>query len=202
MEGLSMNSLPAPQVLFTDISENDYLKILSDRSSGGNIRSIAFFKENEYTDLFRKTNRAGAGIFSFLSTLAKKSFPYLKNFIVPEAFNFGTSLVEKASTKRKRGDQINRSDIKSLAKKSLKNIVRKVIDKSSTIEEDGSGGRPRRRYRRKKNKKRPPAKRKRQVKKRRRKSRPKKKVLKTRAKKNTKKSRRRKKQQYSVFNDL
>lgn len=123
------STIPVPQIIYRDINESDYLKLFSGSNNnilGGALSDISVFETENYSNLFRKNNRAGAGVFSFLSNIAKRSFPFLKKYILPEAINFGTSLIEKS--KNNPSSKISKEDIKSLGKTSIKNIAKKVID--------------------------------------------------------------------------
>ena len=123
------STIPVPQIIYRDINESDYLKLFSGNNNnilGGALSDISVFETENYSNLFRKNNRAGAGVFSFLSNIAKRSFPFLKKYILPEAINFGTSLIEKS--KNNSSNKISKQDIKDLSKKSIKNIAKKVID--------------------------------------------------------------------------
>ena len=122
-------TIPIPQIIYRDISESDYLKLFSGNNNsilGGALSDISVFETENYSNLFRKNNRAGAGVYSFLSNIAKRSFPFLKKYILPEAINFGASLLERS--KNNPSNKINKDDIKHLTKKSIKNIAKKVID--------------------------------------------------------------------------
>ena len=128
--------IPVPQIIFQDISESDYQRLFASANNnilGGALADISVFERDNYSNLFRKSNRAGAGVFSILSNIAKRSFPFLKKYILPEAINFGTSLIEKR--RENPSNNITTSDLKKLAKSSAKNIAQKVL---------ASGGRKRR----------------------------------------------------------
>ena len=139
MEG---ETIPVPQIVFRDISETDYLKLFSENKGNiiaGALTDISVFEGRDYSNLFRKNNRSGAGVFSFLSSLAKKSFPFLRKYVLPEAVNFGTSLIEKS--RKDPSKPLNREDIKKLGKTSLKNITKRVLE---------SGGKRRKRLNKRK----------------------------------------------------
>ena len=125
-------TIPVPQIIFKDISESDYLNSFSNNNAdnnnifGGALTDISVFEKDNYSNLFKRNNRAGAGIFSFLTTIAKRSYPYLKKYIIPEALHFGTSLIEKARNNPSK--RVDRSDIKNLTKQSLKNIAKKALN--------------------------------------------------------------------------
>ena len=156
------------------------------------MRDISVFEKDNYSNLFRKSNRAGAGIFSVLSNIAKRSFPFLKKYIIPEAINFGTSLIEKK--RENPSKNITGSDFKKIAKSSAKNIARKVL---------ASGSKKRGRRRRRRKRKRTGIKKnivknnsKKIIRKVKRK-----KIIKKKFKKNRKK-RNQVKSKYSIFNNL
>ena len=121
--------IPVPQIIFQDISESDYQRLFANTNSnnilGGALTDISIFEKDNYSNLFRKSNRAGAGVFSVLSNIAKRSFPFLKKYILPESLNFSASLIEKK--KNNPSENISSTDVKNLAKTSAKNIARKIL---------------------------------------------------------------------------
>ena len=137
--------IPLPQVIFADISESDYYKLFStssDIKTGAGFEDISVFQPDNYSNIFRRNNRAGAGLFSILSTVARKSFPFLKKYILPEALTFGSNLIERVN----KNQNISREDIKNLAKSSVKNVANRAF---------GSSG-SRRKYVKRKSKKKKP----------------------------------------------
>ena len=126
MEGRSI--IPIPELYNRDLEESEYLKIFNNNYNflGGGFDDIKVYNESEnYQKFFRRNNSIkGAGLFSFLSSVAKKSLPFLKKYIFPEAINFGTSLLEQSNTSK----GVTNKNLKDLSKKSFKNIARKVID--------------------------------------------------------------------------
>merc|ERR1712030_167667 len=64
----------------------------------------------------------GAGFFSFLSNIAKKTVPILKKYVLPEALNLTSSLIDQSKQK-----SLNVDKIKDLTKQSLRNIGKNVV---------------------------------------------------------------------------
>ena len=123
--------IPLPQIIFEDISESDYYKLFStssDVKTGAGFEDIAVFEPDNYSNIFRRNNRAGAGLFSILSTVAKKSYPFLKRYILPEALTFGSNLLERVN----KNQSISREDIKNLAKTSVKNVANRAFGSSGS----------------------------------------------------------------------
>ena len=141
----SGSTIPIPELIDRDLSEKEYLRIFNNENEyiGGAYSDIKLYKDENYQNLFRRHNRTGAGVYSFFSSIAKKSLPFLRKYILPEAVNFGTSLLEKSNTPNQK---ISKQDIKNLSKKSLKNIGRKVFESSG-------GGRYKKIYKKRKRKK-------------------------------------------------
>ena len=93
-------TIPIPQILFKDLELSDYLSIFTNTNSnnlkGSGLADIAVFEHDNYSNLFRrKHNQTGAGFLNFLSSIARKSLPWLKNVIFPEALNLTSSLLER-----------------------------------------------------------------------------------------------------------
>ena len=124
------STIPVPELINRDLSEKEYLRIFNKENeyTGGAYSDIKLYKDENYQNLFRRSNRTGAGVYSFFSSIAKKSIPFLRKYLLPEALNFGTSLLEKSNNPNQK---ISKQDIKNLSKKSLKNIGRKVLQSSS-----------------------------------------------------------------------
>ena len=123
-------TLPIPQLIFKDLSLTEYLNLFTNSNTlkGGALTDIALFEHDNYSNLFRKNHKSGAGFLSFLSSIAKKSYPYLKGVLFPEALNLTSSLIEKAKNNSKNG--IKKEDLKNLAKQSLRNIAVKTLNSS------------------------------------------------------------------------
>ena len=134
--------IPIPKIFNKDLQEKEYLRLFSNNYSGGGVEDIKLYTEREnYQNLFRNTNKKGGGVFSFLSSIAKKSLPFIKKYIFPEAINLSTSLLEQSNTP----EGVTKKNLKELSKQSFKNIGKKIIN---------SGGFKRRGYKKKvKNKK-------------------------------------------------
>ena len=81
---------------------------------GGSLRDINFFKPKYY-------NRGGS-FFSILSTLARKALPFLRNFVLPEAGQLTSNLIQDVNS----NIPFKRSVKKNLLK-SVKNIGKRVI---------------------------------------------------------------------------
>ena len=93
-------TIPIPQILFKDLELNDYLTIFTNTNSnnlkGSGLADIAVFEHDNYSNLFRRShNQTGAGFLNFISSIARKSLPWLKNVIFPEALNLTSTLLER-----------------------------------------------------------------------------------------------------------
>ena len=133
--------IPIPKIFNKDLGEKEYLRLFSNNYSGGGIEDIKLYSEREnYQNLFRNTNKKGGGVFTFLSSIAKKSLPFIKKYIFPEAINLTTSLLEQSNTP----EGVTKKHLKELSKQSFKNIGKKIIN---------SGGFKRRRYKKRRVKK-------------------------------------------------
>ena len=137
--------IPKDHQVYNDLKESDYLQIFNvDESNlksilrGGALTDIQLYKKN-YSNLFRRGELSGAGFWSILNNLARKSLPFLKKYVLPEALNLGSTIIEKS--KQNQDNVITKKELKNLAKNSVKNLASKAI---SNI-----GGR-RKRHRRKK----------------------------------------------------
>ena len=98
-----------------DLSINDYESIFT-KIVGTGIKDIVLYqKELNSNNLLRR----GGSIWTFLGNLAKKSLPLISKIFLPEAVNFGQSLLERQN----RSANISKQDLKDLSKKSLKNII-------------------------------------------------------------------------------
>ena len=121
-------TIPIPQIIFKDLELNDYLNLFTktnfDIFKGSGLTDIAIFEHDNYSHLFRKkpNQQIGAGFLSFLSSIAKKSLPWIKNVIFPEALNLTSTLIE-----RHKNNPLKREEIKNLAKQSVKNIAEKTL---------------------------------------------------------------------------
>ena len=131
--------IPIPKIFNKDLQEKEYLRLFSNNYLGGGVEDIKLYTEKEnYQNLFR--NKKGGGVFSFLSSIAKKSLPFIKKYIFPEAINLSTSLLEQSNTP----EGVTKKNLKELSKQSFKNIGKKIIN---------SGGFKRRRYKKRQVKK-------------------------------------------------
>ena len=118
-------SLPIPQERYSDLSVSDYTNLFtSNNIIGGSLNDIILFEKDNYSNLFRK-DRRGAGFFSFLSSLAKKSLPYLKKYVLPEALNVTSSLLSKSQSAGEKS--LTKKDLEHLGKRSLRNIASKAL---------------------------------------------------------------------------
>ena len=120
-------TIPIPQIIFKDLELNEYLNLFtktnSDTFKGFGLTDIAIFEHDNYSHLFRKKpNQLGGGFLSFLSSIAKKSLPWIKNVIFPEALNLTSTLIE-----RHKNNPLKKEEIKKLAKQSVKNIAEKTL---------------------------------------------------------------------------
>ena len=122
--------VPAPRLLYKDLKESDYLDIfnqpnLNSYLKGGALTDIKLFRNNKYSNLFKKEEISGAGFWSILNNLARKSLPILKKLILPEALNLGSSIIEKV--KSNPDSTIKKEELKNLAKSSAKNLAKKTL---------------------------------------------------------------------------
>ena len=117
--------IPIPKIFNKDLQEKEYLRLFSNNYLGGGVEDIKLYTEKEnYQNLFRNTNKKGGGVFSFLSSIAKKSLPFIKKYIFPEAINLSTSLLEQSNTP----EGVTKKNLKELSKQSFKNIGKKIIN--------------------------------------------------------------------------
>ena len=128
---MERTTIPIPQILFKDLELNEYLNLFTnnnlDTFKGFGLTDIAVFEHDNYSNLFRKKhNQTGAGFLSFLSSVAKRSLPWLRNIFTPEALNLTSTLIERQ--KNNSNNPLKREEIKNLAKQSLKNIAKKTLD--------------------------------------------------------------------------
>ena len=77
--------------------------------NGGRIQDINYFKPKYYS--------RGGSFFSILSSLARTALPFLRNYILPEAGNFTTNLIN---------DSNNNIPLKTNVKKNLMKSVRNI----------------------------------------------------------------------------
>ena len=123
-------TLPAPKIIHNDLKESDYLEIFNQSNlksflKGGALTDIKLFRNNKYSNLFKKEEISGAGFWSILNNLARKSLPIIKKYILPEALNLGTSIIEKV--KSNPDNVIKKQELKNLAKSSAKNLAKKTL---------------------------------------------------------------------------
>merc|ERR1712055_886309 len=115
-------TIPIPQTIFKDSGLNEYLNLFtstnSDTFKGFGLTDIAVFEHDNYSNLFKKKhNQTGAGFLSFLSSVAKRSLPWLRNILAPEALNLTSTLIERQ--KNNSNNPLKREEIKKVAKQSL-----------------------------------------------------------------------------------
>ena len=82
--------------------------------NGGGLKDINYFKPKHY-------NKGGSFI-SFLSSLASKALPFLKNFILPEAGLITSDIIEDA-----RNNVPIKVNVKNNLIKSVKRVGRRII---------------------------------------------------------------------------
>ena len=121
--------LPAPRLHYKDLKESDYLEIFNQSNlksflKGGALTDIKLFRNNKYSNLFKKEENSGAGFWSILNNLARKGLPILKKYVLPEALNLGSSIIEKVKSNP---DNVIKKDLKNLAKSSAKNLAKKTL---------------------------------------------------------------------------
>ena len=184
--------LPISHNLYNDLNESEYTRIFNRDNNviGGALSDISVYERKHFSNIF-KNNNSGAGIFSFLSGLAKQSLPYLKKIILPEAINFSSDLLHHKLQNR----NIDKNTLKELTKKSLKNIAKKSLsDSSGGLKRKFKIKKKRKKITKKKNKSKK-YKKKRSIKKRAKVKRKKKRKIKKR-KKNSSKNK------FSIFNSI
>ena len=126
-------AVPIPHIIFKDLDFNEYLNLFttvnSETLKGSGLTDIAVFEHDNYSNLFRrKHNRTGAGFLSFLSSIARKSLPWIKNIVFPEALNLTSTLIDKHKNTSK--NPLKGEEFKNLAKQSIRNIARKTLASS------------------------------------------------------------------------
>merc|ERR1711989_229919 len=114
--------------IINDFNEDDYYKYLnSNHILGGSLSDIITYQRRYFSHLSDDRNQTGAGLWSFITGLAKKSLPFVSKYILPEALSFTSNVLnETNNTKTK----IDKNKLKSLGKTSLKNIASKVLSNS------------------------------------------------------------------------
>ena len=106
---------------YQDLSlDNYYTYFTKSTQNGGSISDIILYHKDLRTNNYL---RRGSGFWSFLGNLAKKSLPFIKNIILPEAINIGQTLLE---TQQKKG-KISKQDFSDISKDSVKRVVKRVI---------------------------------------------------------------------------
>lgn len=116
--------LPIPRNLYSDLNESEYSRLFKlNHSTGGALSDIAVYEKKYFSNIFNNKKKSGAGIFSFLSGLAKKSLPYISKYILPEAVNFTSNLINEKIQNKK----IDKKSLKRISKDSFKNIARKAL---------------------------------------------------------------------------
>ena len=133
-------AVPIPHVIFKDLEFNEYLNLFttvnSETLKGSGLTDIAVFEHDNYSNLFRrKHNRTGAGFLSFLSSIARKSLPWIKNIVFPEALNLTSTLIDKHKNTSK--NPLKGEEFKNLAKQSVRNIARKTLASSGGFRKKG-----------------------------------------------------------------
>ena len=107
-----------------DLNEDEYYKYLnSNHISAGSLSDIITYQRRHFSHLIDDKNLSGAGLWSFISKLTKKSLPLLSKYILPEALSFTSNVLNERNNKK----NIDKNKLKSFAKTSLKNIASKVL---------------------------------------------------------------------------
>ena len=84
---------------YQDLSLDNYHAYFTKSiQNGGSISDIILYHKDLRTNNYL---RRGGGFWSFLGNLAKKSLPFIKNIILPEAINIGQTLLETQQKKEK-----------------------------------------------------------------------------------------------------
>ena len=81
-----------------------------------------YIKKNSH--LFKNFQNTGAGFWSFLTGIASKSLPYISKYVLPEALNVTSSLLQDKLQNKK----FNKQKFKDIAKQSMKNISKKALE--------------------------------------------------------------------------
>merc|ERR1711888_247219 len=109
---------------YQDISLDDYYTYFTNNTqNGGGLKDIILYHKDLKTNNYL---RRGGGFWSFLGNLARKSLPFINEFILPEAINIGHSLLEKQQKEGK----ISKKDFSDISKNSIKRVIKKVISGS------------------------------------------------------------------------
>lgn len=109
MEQTLVPLLPIPKKDFQDLSVAEYTNYFTKSSnSGGGINDIILYqKDLNSNNLLRR----GAGFWSFLGNLARKSLPFISRILLPEAVTFGQNLIDKRLEKK---SNLTSEDLKSI----------------------------------------------------------------------------------------
>ena len=120
MEQILVPILPIPKKDFQDLSVADYTNYFTKSSyKGSGINDIILYQKD-----FNSNNliRRGAGFWSFLGSIARKTLPFISKYVLPEAATFGQNLIDKRLEKK---SNLSSEDLKSISKKSIGNIAKK-----------------------------------------------------------------------------
>ena len=121
--------LPLSKGFVEDFTESQYIDFFSNNKNntdnllGGVIGDIQLYHKKPFPHILQADFHTGAGIFSFLRGLAKRSLPFIRRLILPEALNFTNNLIDTKLQNKK----LNKETLKNLAKQSLKNIASKGL---------------------------------------------------------------------------
>ena len=121
MEQTLVPILPIPRQDFQDLSVGEYTDYFTKstyRGSGLN-DIILYQKDFNSNNLLRK----GAGFWSFIGNLARKTLPFISRVLLPEAVTFGQNLIDKRLEKK---TNLTSEDLKKISKKSIGNIAKKI----------------------------------------------------------------------------
>ena len=121
MEQTLVPLLPIPKKEFQDLSVEEYTNYFTKtRYRGAGINDIILYQKD-----FHSNNliRRGAGFWSFLGSIARKTLPFISKYVLPEAVTFGQNLIDKRLEKK---SNLTSEDFKSISKNSLGNIAKKI----------------------------------------------------------------------------
>ena len=85
--------LPIPSI-YSDLREEEYLQLLKRENnlSGSGVSDIVLYEKDYFPN---SGNNQGAGFLSFLGSVARKAIPFISRYVLPEAINLGSTLIDK-----------------------------------------------------------------------------------------------------------
>ena len=98
MEQTLIPILPIPKKDFQDLSVADYTNYFTKTSyRGSGINDIILYQKDLHSN---NLIRRGAGFWSFLGSVVKKTLPFISRYVLPEAVTFGQNLIDKKLEKK------------------------------------------------------------------------------------------------------